>query len=95
VPGDLSVLVPKLLANIPEDPFDGAPLRYRKLTPGYVVYSLGPDGTDEGGTERGGPPNTGVLKLPAGKKGVAGAAARKPANRVSSNVYDVTFTVER
>jgi hypothetical protein len=33
------------------DPFDGQPLRYKKLAKGYVVYSIGKDGIDNGGTE--------------------------------------------
>ena len=37
---------------IPEDPFDGRPLRYKKLEKGYVVYSIGPDGVDDGGLEK-------------------------------------------
>ena len=39
--------------EIPPDPFDGKPLRYKKLEKGYVVYSVGPDGNDDGGKERG------------------------------------------
>jgi len=33
------------------DPFDGQPLRYKKLTKGYIVYSVGEDKVDNGGTE--------------------------------------------
>ncbi len=32
------------------DPFDGRPLRYRVEGQGFVVYSVGEDGTDDGGT---------------------------------------------
>jgi hypothetical protein len=35
------------------DPFDGQPLRYKKLTKGYVVYSVGGDRKDDGGAEPG------------------------------------------
>jgi hypothetical protein len=31
------------------DPFDGRPLRYRRLADGIVIYSVGPDGADDGG----------------------------------------------
>jgi ABC-type transport system involved in multi-copper enzyme maturation permease subunit len=31
------------------DPYDGAPLRYRQLDDGVVIYSIGPDGLDNGG----------------------------------------------
>jgi hypothetical protein len=34
------------------DPFDGRPLRYKKLAKGYVVYSIGEDGKDDGGDKK-------------------------------------------
>lgn len=52
LPDSLEALVEVgLLETIPEDPFDGAPLRY-KLHPdsGYMVYSIGEDLQDDGGT---------------------------------------------
>jgi hypothetical protein len=48
-PGDLNALVPRYLPAIPTDPFDGQPLRMRHLPDGMVVYSIGPDRTDDGG----------------------------------------------
>ena len=36
---------------MPLDPFDGSPLRYKLFSKGYVVYSIGPDGHDDGGKE--------------------------------------------
>jgi hypothetical protein len=42
----------KLTDSAPLDPFDGQPLRYRKLAKGYVVYSVGEDGKDDGGDEK-------------------------------------------
>ena len=49
-PPSLEALVPKYLARVPEDPFVGRPLRYRLATPeGYRVFSVGPDGRDDGG----------------------------------------------
>ena len=51
LPEDLQELTPRLLQAIPNDPFDGAPLRYRRLAKGYVVYSIGSDGHDDGGRE--------------------------------------------
>lgn len=51
-PASLEPLVPGFLGMLPVDPWSGEPLRYR-LTPGegvgYVLYSVGPDGTDDGG----------------------------------------------
>ena len=37
---------------MPLDPFDGEPLRYKKLSPGYIVYSIGDDLSDDGGQEK-------------------------------------------
>jgi len=50
-PEDLDELIPQFLRSIPSDPFDGQPLRYKELPTGFVVYSIGPDRTDDGGIE--------------------------------------------
>jgi hypothetical protein len=52
LPEKISDLAP---VEVPSDPFDGKPLRYEKLSKGYVVYSVGEDGVDNGGTEGFGP----------------------------------------
>ena len=52
LPNSLDALVPKFLDAVPTDPFDGQPLRYKKLAKGYVVYSVGEDGKDDGGDEK-------------------------------------------
>jgi hypothetical protein len=50
-PDSLSGLVAAgLLGEVPIDPYDGKPLRYRRLPDGVVVYAIGPDGNDDGGT---------------------------------------------
>ncbi len=51
LPGQLQELTPQFLEAIPMDPFDGAPLRYRRLDRGYVIYSVGADGHDDRGRE--------------------------------------------
>ncbi len=51
VPERLDELVPAYLNSVPADPFDGRPLRYKKLAKGYVVYSVGENGVDDGGDE--------------------------------------------
>ena len=51
LPENLNKLVPQFLPNVPEDPFDGQPLRYHLLQRGYVVYSIGRDGHDNNGRE--------------------------------------------
>jgi hypothetical protein len=52
LPQALDELVPAYLDAVPADPFDGQALRYTLLAKGYVVYSIGEDGIDDGGTER-------------------------------------------
>ncbi|CAN5868438.1 hypothetical protein BH11VER1_BH11VER1_37050 [soil metagenome] len=47
IPDTLEDLVPKYLAAVPIDPFDGAPLRWNAKT--KMIYSVGEDGIDEGG----------------------------------------------
>jgi hypothetical protein len=51
LPGALADLVPTYLPATRIDPFDGDSLRYKKLAKGYIVYSIGPNCTDDGGTE--------------------------------------------
>jgi hypothetical protein len=52
LPEKLDELVPQFLSAVPTDPFDGQPLRYHLLEKGYVIYSIGSDGEDNGGRER-------------------------------------------
>jgi hypothetical protein len=52
LPENLNELVPQFLPAVPSDPFDGAPLRYHRLAKGYVIYSVGADGHDDGGREK-------------------------------------------
>jgi hypothetical protein len=44
-PGSLT----DVMTPVPLDPYDGAPLRYRRLPDGVAVYAVGPDRTDDGG----------------------------------------------
>jgi hypothetical protein len=49
-PVQLNALVPRYLKQIPSDPFGrGEPLRYQKRGNTYLLYSMGPDGIDNGG----------------------------------------------
>ncbi len=52
LPKELADLAPRYIDKVPIDPFDGKPLRYKLTEPGYIVYSIGEDGTDEGGLEK-------------------------------------------
>ena len=55
-PSDLKALTPNYLSAIPADPFGGGEaLRYRKSGATYVLWSIGPDEIDDGGTPI--PPN--------------------------------------
>ena len=52
-PKSLDALVTAgLLKTVPLDPFDGEPLRLKRLPTGVVIYSVGPDRTDNGGRLR-------------------------------------------
>jgi hypothetical protein len=48
-PDKLEELVPRYLRVVPNDPFDGKPLRLRRTKDGLVTYSVGPDFQDNGG----------------------------------------------
>jgi hypothetical protein len=51
-PDHLTQLVPSLLPSVPTDLYDGNPMRYAPSKTGrYRVWSIGPDGIDNGGTE--------------------------------------------
>jgi hypothetical protein len=41
--------VPGYLAEIPRDPFDGQPMRYRRIPDGITIYAVGLDGVDNQG----------------------------------------------
>ncbi len=49
LPESLEELVPRYMETVPIDPFDGKPLRYKRLEKGYTIYSIGDDGEDNGG----------------------------------------------
>ena len=50
-PSKLTELVPSILTSLPNDPFAlSGTFQYRLDKSGYVLYSVGPDGKDDGGT---------------------------------------------
>jgi hypothetical protein len=49
LPANLEEVVPGFIGGIPLDPFTGKALRYVALEAGYRIYSVGPDGADDGG----------------------------------------------
>jgi hypothetical protein len=52
LPENLAELVPSYLPAVPADPFGDQPIRFKHLPQGFVVYSVGLDGTDNGGKEK-------------------------------------------
>jgi hypothetical protein len=48
-PDAIDQLCPKYLPLVPSDPFNGVPLRYRRLEDGVMIYSIGQDEEDDGG----------------------------------------------
>ncbi|MEO8427574.1 MAG: hypothetical protein ABI651_10735 [Verrucomicrobiota bacterium] len=48
-PTNLADLVPIYLDAVPLDQFSGKPLHYRKTSQDFLLYSVGPDGIDDGG----------------------------------------------
>ena len=52
LPASLAALVPDYLAAVPGDPLDDHPIRFRRLPKGYVVYSVGRNREDDGGTRQ-------------------------------------------
>lgn len=66
IPTSLEALTPKFLKSIPQDPIDGAPLRYLPESDGeFLLYSIALDEKDNGGKqnmlERGYPPKPRAL----------------------------------
>lgn len=55
LPDRLDELVPSFLGSMPQDPFDGQPMRYCRTENGYLVYSVGFNQRDDGGAAA--PPN--------------------------------------
>jgi len=48
-PADLAALPPQYLPKPPNDLFADVPYRYRRINAGYLLYSVGPNGRDDGG----------------------------------------------
>lgn len=48
-PTSLVEIVPAFIPSVPVDPFNGLPLKYSQHEDGVVIYSVGPNLTDDGG----------------------------------------------
>jgi hypothetical protein len=65
LPDSVDALVPQTLSAVPRDPFTGdGPLRSQRSEASWTIYSVGPDGEDDGG-----PPDSGS-EVPAGNDDV-------------------------
>jgi hypothetical protein len=50
-PAKLADLVPEYLSGLPKDPFSGGQFVYRLTPKGYLLYSVGVNGVDDGGKQ--------------------------------------------
>lgn len=50
LPAGLADLVPGYLGSVPVDPFGDGPLKSKLTADALLIYSIGPDGKDDGGT---------------------------------------------
>jgi hypothetical protein len=66
LPEKLDQLIPQFFQQPPLDQFSGAPLRYLPKSGDYLLYSVGPNGVDDGGIATG-DGETGDILLPVGK----------------------------
>jgi len=55
-PDSLEPLTDLVDRHLPMDPFSGKPFRYERRGAGFIVYSIGPNLKDDGGTPRPPPP---------------------------------------
>lgn len=62
-PETLAELVPADLEAVPIDPYDGRPIRYKVVDGTVILYSVGPDRTDNDGLESTDPIHDEVLKF--------------------------------
>jgi len=51
LPDALADLVPGFMPALPQDPFAKGSLHYKRLDKGYAIYSVGPNGKDDGGRD--------------------------------------------
>jgi hypothetical protein len=76
-PDVVEELVPQFLGQPMPDAYDGKPIRLRRFADGLVIYSVGPDGADDGGDIE--PPQPGQRGRDAGFRLWDVAKRRQPA----------------
>ena len=64
-PASLDSLVPRYLPTVPIDMFDGKPLKYRLISTGPLLYSVGSNRVDEGGSPTSAEDNASIWYSPA------------------------------
>ncbi|MDO8632681.1 MAG: hypothetical protein Q7R41_19535, partial [Phycisphaerales bacterium] len=64
LPKSLDELVPQYLPGIPNDPFDGKPLRFTTTADGIVIYSIDENQVDDGGDVAQRPPTKDRKRAP-------------------------------
>jgi hypothetical protein len=73
-PATLETLVPEYLPEVPIDPFSGSPVKLTATNDAYAIFSVGPNGQDDGGTLLDQPflvsPTTGALPRETGDLGI-------------------------
>lgn len=80
-PGTLAALVPGVLKEVPADLFTGKELVYRRMGAGYIVYSVGANGVDDGGETGDGKDDLAVRSADQGSTSAAGSSRDSPAPR--------------
>ena len=73
-PDSLDALVPRYLTSVPLDPFADRALTYKKLSAGYLLYSIGDDRIDDLGAP------SAPLALPVPKGDIVVAVDLAPAD---------------
>ena len=83
-PKTLTDLTPKYLATLPVDFYHGNPFRYRAQGDGYILYSVGPNGKDDGGRTGGKCPAQPARQEPWDDVGITVPPTRAPLNPLAA-----------
>lgn len=73
-PAKLADLVPKYVSKVPKDMFNDAELHYQREADGYLLYSVGLNGIDDGGKSHddwmdGKQPDDLIIRMPSAEQG--------------------------
>jgi len=63
-PKELKDLCPEYVREVPRDRFTSQPIIYKRRDAGYLLYSVGPNMTDDGGREEGEGADDLVVRVP-------------------------------